>query len=77
MKDLDEQIEIKDKIFEVILSCTEKEQLLNTKKWIDSISRNYERVKDERIKESSQCVLKGFSNLIYSRIRKCEKREIA
>ena len=28
MKDLDEQIEVKDKIFEVILSCTEKEQLL-------------------------------------------------
>lgn len=75
MKDLDEQIEIKDKIFDIILSCTEKEQLLNTKKWIDSLIQNYNNIKDEEIKERSKWVLKGFSNLIESRIRKCEKSE--
>lgn len=75
MKDLDEQIEVKDKIFKVILSCTTKEQLLNTSNWIDSINRNY--IKNERIRENSKYVLKGFSDLIYSKIRELEEREIA
>lgn len=77
MKDLDKQIEIKDKIYKIILSCNTKEQLLNIGNWIDSLFKNCNNVKNERIRESSRTVLKGFSDLLYSRLREYEQSESA
>ena len=75
MKDLDKQIEAKDKVYKVILSCENRKQLEEAQNWIDGLCKIYERSKNESIKESSLNVLKGCSDLVYHRVREFDKKE--